>query len=363
MIPLFFYDVNRRCFCRHQSPDDNMLLRVFTAVLFLLALSPGVTAEDIAYPDSIQVRLLGSVQDDLYCNRYAAADSVARQLIELYPNDPAGYLFRAIGMVTEMFDAEENLYEAEFRVLIDTVEVLAAPGVSEADPRRRAWLYLYLGHARSYRALWESRFGSMVTALKKARDGSGDYKRGLEADSTVHDLYFGLGLYHYWKSAKAGVLRWVGLIRNDRDRGIRQLQLAADSSLISRQAARAALIWILIDRKEYEQAYALAETMQAEYKRGWTFLWPMAQIRFRQKDYRCAADLFATLRRHIAQKPGNYYNLIECDYHLAYALDRLEMIDSSRTAASAAQAYAVKIPKSTRHRQRDHLCYLARRAQ
>ena len=100
------------------------------------------------------VRLLGSLQDNLYSNRYAAADSIALQLVERYPTDPAGYLFRAIGMVTEMFDAEENLYEAEFRALIDTVEVLAAPGVSEMDPRRRAWLYLYRGHARSYRALW-----------------------------------------------------------------------------------------------------------------------------------------------------------------------------------------------------------------
>ncbi len=338
-------------------------LGVMLVILFATAISAGAI-EPVArsYPDSVQIRLITSVQQQIYRDRFDSARVVADSLIRLRPADPAGYLFKAIVLVTEMFDAEDDRYEANFKDLIDTVITLAGDRLAEGSPHERAWMYLYLGHAASYNALFESHFGSLISALKKARAGASDYKRGLKEDSTVYDLYFGLGLYHYWKSAKAGLLRWVGLIHNDRDRGIEQLRLAADSSVISRQAARSALIWIWLDRDQYDSALAITNEMLRRYPDGRAFLWPLARIESRRNEWARAASTYERLRDQIAVDPGNYYNLIECDYQIAQAYDKLNEEARCREIAQRATKYFDRIPGDIRREQRERLNYLERAA-
>jgi len=338
-------------------------LSVLLVILSAVALPVGA-AEPIArsYPDSVQIRLLASVQQQIYRDKFDSARFTADSLIHQRPTDPAGYLFKAIVLVTEMFDAEDDRYAPEFKELIDTVITLAGDRLAEGSPQERAWMYLYLGHAASYDALFESHFGSMISAFKKARAGASDYKRGLEEDSTVYDLYFGLGLYHYWKSAKAGLLRWVGIIHNDRDRGIEQLRLAADSSVISRQAARSALIWIWMDRDQYDSALAITNEMLQRYPDGRAFLWPLARIESRRGEWARAASAYERLRDQIAVEPGNYYNLIECDYHIAQAYEKLDEEARCREIAQRATKYFDRIPGDVRREQRERLNYLERAA-
>lgn len=313
-----------------------------------------------AYPDTVQVGLLLDIQEKLYNDRYQAAEEIARLLITRYPDDPLGYLFRAIVLVTAMYDAEENTRSGEFHALLDTTELLALAVVKATDMNRRAWAFLALGHVESYRAVWEARFGSKLAAARKARAGAQQYRRGLDADSSLYDLYFGLGLYHYWKSAKAGVLRWVGLIADDKARGIQQLTRAADSSLTSRQAARSALIWIHLDRKEYNQAIALSVEMLDRYPDSRTFLWPLAKAYFETERYGDAATAYERLRTSLATNPGNYHNLIECDYRLAQCYEKMELPQAWAHAAAQAMTYFDNLSADTRDRQKDRIAYLSK---
>ncbi len=315
-----------------------------------------------AYPDSLQVRYLTTIQQQIFSDDFDGAERTADSLSAARPGDPAGCLFKAIAVVSRMFDAEDDTTRTEFKVLLDSVNALADERLTNADRRERAWMHLYRGHAASYDALYESHFGSLISALRKARAGAAEYRQGLDEDSTVYDLYFGLGLYHYWKSAKAGVLRWVGLVHNERDRGIRELQLAADSSLISRQAARSALIWIWMDREQYDSALALTSEMLRRYPDGRSFLWPLAQTQFARDNWNAAASTYRRLRDRIALHPGNYYNLIECDYYLARSYEQLRLDDSCRAVAQRTMAYYKYVPGDVRREQRDLLNFLERTA-
>lgn len=312
--------------------------------------------------DSVKTGMLIDAQRLLFDDRFSAADSLYEIIIARYPDDPDGYFFRAAALMNEMIDREENLHEDRFLRLLATVENIAGQKIPEALPRTRAWMHLFAGHARAYRSIWESRFGSFISALRAAFDAKGEYEKGLRADSTLSDLYLGLGSYHYWKSAKAGVLRWVGLFKDQKEQGIEELYRAAEHSLLSRESARTALVWVWLDMKQYDSVIVIASTGAEKYPEGKSLLWPLAQAYFLEHDYTEALCVYRDLRAKISPDPGNYYNLIECDYYIYKCLENLEMPDEARQAARRLREYLKQIPKDTAKRQRSHIDELKRAA-
>ncbi|HWR83895.1 MAG TPA: hypothetical protein VN285_11395 [Candidatus Deferrimicrobium sp.] len=328
-----------------------------------LVVCQSVVAESVArsYPDSTPLARMIEIQRRLYNDEFRTADSVASLMITEHPQDPAGHLFRAIVRLTVMFDEEEESGSDRFHHSLDSAH-LAATKVRDTSTsnKTQAWMSLFLGHVEAYRALWETRFGSRFSALQSGRDAKREYQRGLAYDSSLYDLYFGLGLFNYYKSAKAGILRWIGLIHNDTEKGIRQLYLAAESSAVSKEAARSALIWIYSDKEAYDSVIVLSRRMLQQYPDGKTFLWPLAQACYEKKDYDGAASAYTTLRNRVSVRPGNYFNLIECDYYLYRCYQALEKNDLAHGAAQRLQTYEAQIPQETRRRQRSKIAYLKR---
>ena len=185
---------------------------------------------------------------------------------------------------------------------------------------------------------------------------------GLRADSTLYDLYLGLGSYHYWKSAKAGILRWILLFKDERDKGIAELKLAADSAQLFREAARSALIWAWLNEKQYDSTVAIASEFAARYPNGKSFLWPLAEAYLKSRRYIDALTIYEDLRNRLEPDPGNYYNLIEVDSRIARCYEELRRIDDAADVGKRARTYLDDIPSNTRQRQRSNLKYLKRLA-
>ncbi len=259
-----------------------------------------------------------------------------------------------------MIDREENLHGELFKQLLDTVDLLTSQIIDTGSAESVAWMYLFRGHARAYRSLYESRFGSLVTALKLGLSTIDEYEAGLENNGRLYDLYAGIGSYHYWKSAKAGILKWLGIFKDERDEGIAELRLAADSSLLHRELARSALIWIWLDRKEYDSAAALAREFSHRHPDGKMFLWPLGQALFCMEEYQSAAAVFARIRTRLESFPGNYYNLIQCDYHLTQCYNWLSDPELTKATAAQVNEYYQHIPGHTLKRQRAKLNFLTR---
>ncbi len=312
--------------------------------------------------NSAKTHILNLGQELLFNDRFTAVDSLYDSYIETFPDDPVGYLFKAAALMGEMADQEENLNPEVFRHLLDSTEATATRCLDTCSNKTRAWMYLMLGHARAYRSLWESRFGSLLQAIKHGFAARSAYSEGLKADSCLYDLYLGLGSYHYWKSAKGGLLRWFRILRNEKDKGITELYLAADSSLLSREAARSALVWIWLDKKEYDSVITITRELLNKYPHGKSFLWPLATACYRNKDYQGSLETFRRLRLRVITLPGNYYNLIECDYYICCCLEKLEKRAAARKHAQMMNRYFDAIPKTTRHQQRTKIVYLTRLA-
>ena len=329
--------------------------------LLLGATSPVLAApRPDSYMDSRKAQLVKTAEELVFNDRFAAADSVYREEIVRHPEDPLAYLLRAAGLLARMSDREEEERKDLFHALLDSADQLTSRCLDTCDDRTAAWMYLLRGHAKAYRSLWESKFGSFVTALKLGLAVDNEYTAGLKRDSSLYDIYAGLGSYHYWKSAKAGMLSRIGIFKNERDKGIAELELAIDSSLIHRDFSRSALVWIRLDCNEYAAAARLAETLSREYPDGKAFLWPLAQAHFNDREFQAALDSYRRLRDKLASSPGNYYNLVECDFYIVQCLSWLERPDEATREAKTIFDYEADIPEKTLHRQHSKISYLKR---
>ena len=334
--------------------------RIITWWAFIALIPVLAVGETDPYMDSAKAASLVNIQKLLLNDRFDVADSAISAFVRNNPNDPAGYLSRASLMMARMSDQEENLFPVEFPAELDTVEMLAKQADSGSS-RNRAWMHLWLGHAKANGSVHASRFGSFTSAIGEGLAAKKEYEKGIDDDSTLSDLYFGLGSYHYWKSAKAGILRWLGIFHNDKSRGIAELKRAATSSEISREAAQSALIWIYFDCGLEDSAAAIVQQQALAYPEGKSFLWPLAKSLFDHERYAEAIEVFSTLRQRIASSPGNYYNLIECDYSITQANDHLGDKSAAGVASARLCEYVENLSKETRRRQQGKLGYLERK--
>jgi hypothetical protein len=337
------------------------------ACLVLLSLLPCVAnadesapVEPASYLDSTKVDLMSKIQGHLFNEQYPKADSVSRYLIHRYPDDPAGYCFRAVGMLNEMFDREENLYGEQFKLILDTVETRAAKMKQGASGQRAAWMCLWIGHAKAHRALWETKFGSSARAARLGLQVGGEYREGLKYDSTVEDIYAGLGAFHYWKSEKAGLLRMIRIFNDDRAKGVAQLYRASQKGILSQSAARHALAWIYVNEDSPDSVLAICQELSEKYPMGKVFLWPVAEAMMKAGRWTDALFAFSQLQERFASDPGNYFNLIECDYQIFKCQSVLGREIDAESTTLRVGTYVGRIPERTRDRQGGKIREMAR---
>ncbi len=75
---------------------------VLTATVILMIVPTPILADD--YLDRARIQQLLSIQQLLYNDKFYEADSLTKTMIAQCPDDPAGYFFRAVTLITVMFD-------------------------------------------------------------------------------------------------------------------------------------------------------------------------------------------------------------------------------------------------------------------
>jgi tetratricopeptide (TPR) repeat protein len=305
-----------------------------------------------------EIGLINQGQAAMLNGRYDAAYKIVSRLGSEDQSDPIGYIFRAAVLQAEMIESEDDRSGDKFKSLCDSTLILSKEKLKSCTSSDSALYYLFIGHQNAYRALWEARFGSKLSSLKFGFTARNRYQKGLEVDSTLYDLYLGMGSFHYWKSVKSGFLRSIGIFKDEREKGIREILLAADSSLFSREAAHSAMIWVMLNEESCDEAIALAEAMFRKYPNGNSLLWPIAEAYYKEKKYAEAAKMYEFILNRLLSAPGNYFNIIEASYLLCQSLEKDGGSERIKKVAYYVKSIKDKIPESTKERQRGHLGYL-----
>jgi len=336
-----------------------MRLRFLPLSLLIICIAVG-SVNSANVPTTIPVEQIKAIQTQLLNDHFDMAEKLADKLIAQDSSSPVGYLFKAGARLAAMVNNEEPYDKDQFDQLLNKADWLADLSVTDDDSVLSAWMYLFKGHADVYRSLYESKFGSTASAIKRGMNARSDYEIGLSYDSTLYDLYFGIGGYHYWKSAKAGILRWIGLFKNEKEQGIDELHIASDSSLISKTSSRSALAYIYINEEQYDSAIAIIDQIRSAYPEGHTLLWPRGEALFKARRYAESLEVYRSLYERLKPNPGNYYNLIESAFFITRCYEELGMKKEMQNFAAEVTYFCFDLPKKMRNKRRAELAYLSR---
>lgn len=330
---------------------------VFLLIFILLV---AVFSGNSKVPESAQSNFIITAQNLLLNDQFSQAGLLCDSFISGHPNAEIGYLFKAGALLGEMSEKEEAVYSAELKKLVDTVIALCDKQLEHEKKTDAAFSYLWRGNAHVYRSLFESHFGSFTSAIKNGFKARDDYENGLIHDSSLYDLYFGLGNYHFWKSVKAGLLRTLGLVSNETDKGLNEIKLAADSGKFFQEAARNSQLWIWLEQKEYERVLIQGKKILDKFPESRNLRWPVAQAYFKSGDFNGAVGVYSFLRDYFDKSRGNYFNLIECDYYLHECYKNLGWKEKADEILNRVNDYRSNVPRGVQRKQLAKLNYLRR---
>lgn len=341
--------------------------------------NPAFPQKCLDYQDEEIRRLVLEGTEACFQENYPLAEEKFTQIVSKGPQDPAGYFLLAMLHQTQMIDYESDFKEKEFYENIGLAKKYAKERIT--DNNKDAWAYLFLGNAYGAKAIYEARKGNWWSALNNGLMAKSALKEAVKLDPELYDAYVGLGSYHYWASVVTKALWWLPFIGDKREEGIAEMKLAFERSMFSQDAAANGLVWIYIHEKKFDQAISLAKKMQDKYPQGKSFLWVLATAYYEKFDWKDALlsyqEIAKKIQLEIPSKAGsdqndpgysersepknlsygsrgnNYYNLIECKFHIANCFFNLGKFKECISICEEIQSYP--LDEKTKDRQKDKL--------
>jgi tetratricopeptide (TPR) repeat protein len=315
------------------------------ACIWLAALPCGtVTLE----PSPRQLDVLTETIDQIFADSFAQAYQTCDRLNDPIPGQPIFHLLFASILHAEMLDAEEYDRGEIFLIHIDSTVKSLKKWIDKNpdDP----WGYFFLGSAYGYRATWHGQKGSWLKSLLDGLKARGKFSKALELDSTLYDAYTGIGNYHYWSSARLG--KYLPFLPDNREKGLQELRLAADSSRFSVKPAATTLAWALIHENRLQEAAAIGRKLYAGTSGGRASLWILGSVFWKMGNLHKADEYYSLLLRSLMQAgKQNYYNLIFCRYRKGVSLFGMGRYDEARYEFETLLSYEVSREIAKRHKE------------
>ena len=172
-----------------------------------------------------------------------------------YPDHPAPHFFKAAAYQSYMSSFRINRFQKE---LEENVQLAIAKGNKLLERKDDPWLHFYVGGAYGYRAFNRFRKHDWIGAYLDGKRGIKNFKQALLKEPNLFDVYLGLGLYHYWRTAKSKFIGTIAFwIPDKRELGLRQLEFAIDHGLYAPNEASYALVAACFDYGQYEKAMSI----------------------------------------------------------------------------------------------------------
>ncbi|MCP4631957.1 MAG: hypothetical protein GY855_03445 [candidate division Zixibacteria bacterium] len=196
--------------------------------------------------DSIAIKAINQI----HAEDFREAVNTFKSLIPLRPETPMPYFYIAASYLSLINEYRNPNYLGHFEVFIDSA-VYFGEKSAEAESGT-AEDYFYYGGALGYRGIHKSDIGDWWGAFKDGARARGKLVKAHELDSTNCDVYFGLGAYDYWRSAKTKVLWWLPFFADKREQGIEYTKIAINKGKYSSNEAKYALIRMYHEEKDFQ---------------------------------------------------------------------------------------------------------------
>jgi len=265
--------------------------------------------------DSTKHALLLQGLHEVHIEKYGAAIATFKKLVECYPQHPMGYFCTAAVYKTIM----QNYRVTTFETQLDSFFNLAIQVGQQTIQQNKndAYAHFYLGGAYGFRGLHKVRKRDWWGAFSDGLKGISNLKRAIAIDSCLYDAYFGLGSYHYWRSAKSKLLR-LFFFRNDQKKGIDEIWTAIHKEKYTDIEGKYALVAIYYDQGDYEKALVVNQELHELFPLNPSCLYMRCRLFEKQGNWVGAQNTIEQLLLHLLN--SEYKSIgyeVECHYRIA----------------------------------------------
>lgn len=247
----------------------------------LLASALAIAAQTASLPGITEGQRLAATYELILQAKFPEADAALTRACPPAPSEACATLTAASLWWQIQMDPDSRALDARLQSLSRTA-IEATSRWTQREPRRaEAWFF----HAGAYAPLtqWRVLRGERVAA---ARDGlriKNALERAVSLDPSLHDAYFGIGLYHYYADvAPAGLrmLRWLLLLPGgNREQGLDEMRRARNQGVMLAGEADYQLHWLYLwYEHDVAGALHLLRGLESRYPTNPIFLQRIAEV-------------------------------------------------------------------------------------
>ena len=196
-------------------------------------------------------------------------------------------------------------------------------------------VYLYLGGAYGVRGLRKAMLGDTWGGIKDGRTAHHLLHKSLEYDSTLYDVYYGLGMYHFWKSKRAHLfikyLGWLFRIKDESSLGINELHKAMEKGKYARFPSMRALFRVLIEENRYDELIELTKEYSKYFPDDVYYKWFLGIAYIKKENWQIALEIYNEIEKNLKSVDLRGIEAdIECGYYKALCLYHLGKKDEAK---------------------------------
>jgi len=281
---------------------------------------PAVPADVKTPVDTVFDQSLTRTINATFRDQFELAIHITDSLLEKHPDHPAPYFFKAAVLQGLMSTYRVNKYQKEVESFVQkSIDTGNLQLTKSNDP----WLHFYLGGAYGYRGFNRFRKLNFIGAYRDAQRGIDHFERALQTDSTLYDVYLGLGSYYYYRTAKSKFLRIIAFwIPDKRDLGLAQLKFSIEHGRYAIYDAIYVLMAAYYDHGDYDLALELTQqAIQQKEAPNLTDLYFKGKLLAIKQQWPEVKSIFEQIYEKIKDHPYQSIGYqVECKYWIARGL-------------------------------------------
>lgn len=236
--------------------------------------------------------------------RFTEAHQLATGLIRQFPENPAGYFFRAAIFHYQMLHLRNNIHERAFYDACNQ-------GIQVGERNRSQncqWNNFFLAATIGVQGAFERVNGRLVSSLRLAT-------RAIEIfaeldESSVRDVLYGTGVYDYWIGANAKLLWWMPGVRDNRPRALQNLETVRREGVFTRLIVDYDLMEMYLNERRREgDAIRIANSVLSKYPSNSVALWTLFEAYDSQGETEKRDAVAARILERINQESNNEHML------------------------------------------------------
>jgi tetratricopeptide (TPR) repeat protein len=206
------------------------------------------------------------------------AVSELMKAVEIDPQNPKPHAFLAMTYLffyeTSVEAKEKKRNETSLLRAVEAAESRASKRIDK-DPKDGE-AYFSMALAKMVKNRWEMANKNYFRAFREAQSVWDFLTKAKELDPENYDINYPMGVMHYYLAQLSGVAGWtasVFITSGDREKGLKELELAAEKGSLLKDMAQSTLVSIYnVNEDQPGRALALGQKLSRKYPDNYNYL-------------------------------------------------------------------------------------------